>query len=298
MARLALVPRKEHLLSDAFQDFLLSRQASRCTSATLAYYADTAGGFVRWAIAQGVEDPAAIMGQHVRAYIAEVAGRDVSDGTLHCHARATKTFLRFLVAEGYRTDAIPVTLPRVAQKRLPVLNAGELRRLIDAAETVRDTALVLVLADTGVRRAEALALNWGDVDLATTGLVRVRRGKGGKARTVVIGIRTRRALLKLRRSVSHADNDPLFQTGRGRLKASGLRMVLKRTGARAGVTVTAHAMRRTFAVLSLRGGMSAIHLRDLLGHSDFEMVARYARLLEDDLQAAHEAAGPVDRLMG
>lgn len=44
----------------------------------------------------------------------------------------------------------------------------------------RDKAVILLMVDTGLRRAEVIALNWGDVDIAT-GLVRVTRGKGGKA---------------------------------------------------------------------------------------------------------------------
>ncbi|MGA7192614.1 MAG: tyrosine-type recombinase/integrase, partial [Anaerolineales bacterium] len=58
----------------------------------------------------------------------------------------------------------------------------------------RDKALILVMVDTGLRRSEVLNLNWGDVEMIT-GLVRVVRGKGGKARSAVIGAATRRALL-------------------------------------------------------------------------------------------------------
>ena len=50
------------------------------------------------------------------------------------------------------------------------------------------------LVDTGLRCSEASALNWGDVDFKS-GLVRVVREKGGKARSVVAGALTRRALL-------------------------------------------------------------------------------------------------------
>jgi len=175
----------------------LSRRASLCTDASIAYYRDTAGGFVRWAIAQGIEGPTAISGQQVRAYIASVAARGVSDGTVHAHARATKTFLRFLAMEGYRKEAVPVTLPKVAAKRLPVLTPEQVRAVLGACRTARDTALVLLLVDTGLRRAEALSLTWGDVDLES-GIVRLRSGKGRKARTVVAGVTCRRGLLRYR----------------------------------------------------------------------------------------------------
>ena len=77
-------------------------------------------------------------------------------------------------------------MPKVAKKRLPVLSADELSTIVSAARSPRDKALILCLADSGLRRAEVTALNWNDVDFAS-GLVKVRRGKGGKARSAVIG---------------------------------------------------------------------------------------------------------------
>ncbi len=48
----------------------------------------------------------------------------------------------------------------------------------------------MLMVDTGVHPMEACALNWGDVDIKS-GLVRVRRGEGGEARSVVMGITTK-----------------------------------------------------------------------------------------------------------
>lgn len=62
-----------------------------------------------------------------------------------------------------------------------------------------------------------------------------------------------------------------------------------------GLKVTAHALRHTFATLSLRSGMSPLHLQGLLGHADLTMVRRYVQMVEDDLVTAHEKHGPVDR---
>ncbi len=297
MPELKLVPRNEHLLRDAFQDFLLSREASLCSPRTIEYYRDCAGGFVSWAIAQGLDTPEAVKAQHVRAYISRVASRGVNDGTVHCHARATKTFLRFLVAEGYRQAHVSITMPRLSERRLPFLTANELGRVVEACRDARERCIVLMLADTGVRRAELLALNWEDVDL-TTGAVRVEKGKGRKARTVVCGVYTRRALLKYRRTAPHEPTDALF-TARGlcRLKGSGLRSILKRLGARSGMSLTAHALRRTFATLATRGGMNVFYLQALMGHSDLETTRRYVRLVRDDILDAHKQAGPVDHML-
>lgn len=169
-----------------------------------------------------------------------------------------------------------IDLPRVDRKRLPSISAEDAKKLLAVCEKPREKALVLLLLDSGLRRGEASALNWGDMNL-NSGLVRIRRGKGGKARSVVIGATTRRAILRYRRTIPHDINDPVFQSerGGGRLTGSGLRGTLKRLGKRAGVEVTVHAFRRGFAALSLRAGMSPLHLQGLLGHSSLEMVRHY-----------------------
>ena len=50
---------------------------------------------------------------------------------------------------------------------------------------VRDIALIRLLGDCGLRIAEAVALNLGDVDLEHRELV-VQSGKGGKKQTLTM----------------------------------------------------------------------------------------------------------------
>jgi site-specific recombinase XerD len=59
----------------------------------------------------------------------------------------------------------------------------------------------------------------------------------------------------------------------------------------------AHTFRRTFAITALRNGMSVHHLARFMGHEDIHVLRRYLGLVESDLQSAHQAAGPVDRML-
>jgi integrase len=51
---------------------------------------------------------------------------------------------------------------------------------------------------------------------------------------------------------------------------------------RAGVHISPHPLRRTFATLSLRAGMRPMHLQGLLGHTTLEMTRRYTQMVDDD----------------
>ena len=70
-----------------------------------------------------------------------------------------------------------------------------------------------------------------------------------------------------------------------------------RISERAGIKVTPHALRRTFATLSRRSGMDLLELQALMGHASLEMTKRYIEMLEDDLIEAHRKHGPIDRYL-
>lgn len=73
--------------------------------------------------------------------------------------------------------------------------------------------------------------------------------------------------------------------------------MLVRLSQRTGVHVSAHALRRTFVVMSLKGGMSLAHIQGLMGHSSPKMTLHYARLVDDDLLTSHQKHGPVDNFL-
>jgi integrase/recombinase XerD len=285
-------------LNDAYEDFILSRKAEQCSPATLEFYKYTAGKFVSWLEQQGLSSPQEVGARHVREFLALLISQRKSDNTLHDNARAIKTLLRFWHGENYIHAQVTFAMPKVAKKRLPCLSAEELQTIIKACASLRDKAIVFFMGDTGLRRSEVIELKWGDVNMSS-GLVTVKRGKGGTARSTVVGAAARRELLAYRRTIKNtAEDAPLFQSKQGqRLTGWGLRLVFKRLAKRTGIRVTPHAMRRTFVILSLRGDMDVLHLQAMLGHSSLEMVRHYAQLMDEDLIREHKAHSPMDNIL-
>jgi site-specific recombinase XerD len=258
-------------LQDAYTDFILSRQAMLCSPKTIRFYHFTAGRFVKYLEDNGVTEPEGVSARYIRAYLASLASQDLSDSYIHGQARAIKTLTRFWHKEDYISAIPQFDMPTIAKKRLPVLSASQVRKALDACLSLRDKAIIMLLVDTGLRRAEIFALCW------------------------VVGIKTRRALLAYRREIKHGEERPVFQTSQGkRLSPNGLRSALLRVGKRAGVHITPHALRRTFATLSLRAGMNLIQLQAMMGHASLEMTKKYIQMLDEDLLEAHKAHGPID----
>jgi site-specific recombinase XerD len=286
-------------LADPYLDFILSRRAKQCTPVTVLHYENTVRKFILWAEARGVQNCGDITAFMVRQYLAEMTDRGMSDRTCHGHARGIKTFLRFCYRERYIREEVSFDMPKLSKKRLPVLNADQLRQIVAECD-VRDRAIVQLMADTGLRNTEVCSLNWGDINFEN-GLIRIKQGKGQKDRSVVAGATSRRALLSYRRTLKRqADDSPLFQSNYNylnqRLTRTGLLLIYRRLSQKTNIHVTPHAMRRTFVILSLRRNMDVGHIQAMLGHSDLTMVYHYAQLEDEDLIQAHARSGPVDDL--
>jgi integrase len=73
-------------------------------------------------------------------------------------------------------------------------------------------------------------------------------------------------------------------------------MMFRRLSKRTGIVVTAHALRRTFAILALRAGMNPLHLQNLGGWASLDMVQHYAQMVDEDLLQEHKAHSPIDNL--
>jgi site-specific recombinase XerD len=158
----------------------------------------------------------------------------------------------------------------------------------------RDRAIITLLIDTGVRASELCNLRIGDVDFKNHRVLVM--GKGRKERILKIDPRTAQVLWRyLVTRDNRRDSDFLFVTRSNRpINRHNLRHTLKRIGERAGVrNVTVHRFRHTFAIEVLRNHPNAYALQEMLGHETLEMVQRYLRLAQADIERAHEQASPV-----
>jgi integrase len=111
------------------------------------------------------------------------SGRPISKATVHSYMRAINSFLAWARAQG-EAGAARGQLPSMRKRVLDTLSREEVHRMEDAAATERDKLIVRVLADTGMRLGELLALRPADVRLeGGKNMIKVR-GKGDRERLV------------------------------------------------------------------------------------------------------------------
>src|SRR6202035_1090067 len=107
----------------------------------------------------------------------------LSPGTIEGRTAA----LRFLFVKTLRRPYLPDHIPfPKRQRRLPtVLSQEEVARLIASAQNLMHRTMLMMLYATGLRRAELCHLKVGDIDSERM-VIRVRQGKGGRDRDVLL----------------------------------------------------------------------------------------------------------------
>ena len=188
-----------------------------------------------------------------------------------------------------RNPVLKVEPIKHEKKRREPLSSLDLEVLRWKAADVREKALIDFFFSTGCRVSECADVRLSDIDWQLRA-VRIRHGKGNKARTVYFNAEAEvsmREYLKTR-----TDNtDALFVSCRAphqQLKAHALENIVKKTAKRAGLRVFPHKLRHTFATSGLRGGMPLEKLQALLGHEDPRTTLIYAKLNQQDLRLEHQ----------
>jgi site-specific recombinase XerD len=105
-------------IEQAFQDFLLSREAKFCTPDTLRFYHDTTAKLVEWLIERGLTRARQITVPLVQEYLAEVRARGVKDATVHAHARGARAFLTWMHQAGSIHNKIAAARKQADPKRI------------------------------------------------------------------------------------------------------------------------------------------------------------------------------------
>jgi integrase/recombinase XerC len=239
-----------------------------------------------------------------RAFLAKAAQAGDINATRARKLSALKTFFRYLKARHGADNTALMLISRPRPKRpLPKALSPEDAKTVahdigeasdNAAIQARDVALMTLLYGAGLRIAEALNINIGDLPAADNAL-RVT-GKGEKQRIVPLLPAVRNAIadwLKLHPNPGRAE--PLFVGARGgRLNAGVAQKALRdfRRLANLPEHATPHALRHSFATHLLAGGADLRSIQELLGHASLSTTQRYTDVDTAQLMEVWKRAHP------
>jgi site-specific recombinase XerD len=238
--------------------------------------------------------PLAELGRdQLRTYVEEITGRGMSASWVGYQISALSFLYRRTLG---RPDVVSfLSYPRRTRPLPTVLSVEEVGALLGAIRVARYQAIAMVLYGAGLRISEALALEVSDIDGAR-GVIRVRHGKGDKAREAKLSP-TLHAWLRQYWARERPPKPYLFashKTGKPPLQVT-VGAALSDAAKHAWITkrVTPHMLRHSFATHLLEQGTDVRVVGALLGHASLQSTAHYARVTE---KLVRQTPSPLDLL--
>jgi site-specific recombinase XerD len=121
--------------------------------------------------------------EELRTFVAELGASGIGASCLKVHLAGLKFLYEKTLARPQ--EVAWMSWPQAPRGLPRVLGAGEVVALLGAMRSPIYRTIALVMYGAGLRISEAIQLEVGDID-AARGVIRVRRGKGGKSREVML----------------------------------------------------------------------------------------------------------------
>ncbi|MBW5466261.1 tyrosine-type recombinase/integrase [Brevibacillus formosus] len=241
----------------------------------------------------------------------EIEGQALSPTTVAIRLRTLRTMFNFWSAERM-LDINPVANlkpPKEDEDEIEAFTDEQLRLLLATPDTrtfagFRDRTLYMLLADSGLRIQEALALTSEHIDIKSRCIhLSAAMNKNRKPRIVPVSADVMRLLFELmtENKAYFPEATHLFITAYGDpLTSDTVRKRLTRYGIEAGidgdVRVSPHTFRHYFCKTYLLNGGDLFSLQRIVGHSNITTTRKYIQMNDENVRAQHAQFSPIIRL--
>jgi site-specific recombinase XerD len=257
-------------------------------------YINDLQGFIEFAKKAGVLHAKEAGLPIVEHFIAGLEHKGYSSLTRKRKVVAIRSFFSFLYQDGYihNNIASKIILPFTETTTPHVLTQVECDQLRAAcSESVRDSAIVELLLQTGIKLSELTRLTLNDIDLDKSdgggnsqwGDIRILGKRGKKERMIPLNNTARVALKNYLKVREKAENSILFLNRFGEpVSDRGVQKMLRKYLKRAGIgNASIHTLRHTFGVSHLANGTDLKTIQEIMGLKDVRSTTAYVALTRE-----------------
>ena len=267
--------------------FLSAKRIEGCSEKSLTYYRKTIETMLK-KVGKGIMH---IATDDLRSYLTTYQlEKQSSKVTIDNIRRILSSFFSWLEDEDYilKSPVRRIHKVKTATTIKETYSDEALETMRDNCETLRDLALIDMLASTGMRVGELVLLNREDINFEERECVVF--GKGSKERMVYFDARTKIHLQNYLAERTDTNN-ALFVSLKApheRLQIGGVEYRLRELGKRLSLPrVHPHKFRRTLATMAIDKGMPVEQLQRLLGHQRIDTTLQYAMVKQSNVKLAH-----------
>jgi site-specific recombinase XerD len=248
----------------------------------------------RFVAVVGDRPPGAILFRDVDRFVADQLAWGLQPATINRRLAAVMSLYAFLSDEdpALVCPVLPHRHGLKERRRLPrPVQHDDLTRFFAAIDDPRDQAMFLLMLRCGLRISEVACLQLAGLFLEEPHPRLVAHGKGSKERSVYVSPQAERALRAyLSRRPSHpSDFVFLSYLGDG-LSTTAIHKRLMTYRQLAGVQLSAHRLRHSFANDLLTADVPVTTIQKLLGHRWLETTQTYVEANDPQVQADYYAA--------
>jgi site-specific recombinase XerD len=237
--------------------------------------------------------PSRITPQDADRYVAHSLKKGHSPSTINRRLSALRTFYYFLSITEDVITACPVLSRHRLRKSYPLprdVKDSDVETIITQIDSPRDKAMFLLMLDCGLRVSEVHHFSLDNLHFGHPPHV-VVHGKGGKQRIVYLSPPAQKALERWLDSRPVSNDRAVFISEHGkRLTVSGIQYLLRGYCKKAGIKLTAHQFRHTFARHMAEAKLPLTSLQALLGHKSVRTTQIYVHLADQHLQGEYDRA--------
>jgi len=209
---------------------------------------------------------------HIEAYLAQITSSGLKPSTVSAHISALKSFFNYLADREIITTnpTAKIRRPRLPRAIREAATPAQVQALLDAPKPPHRQAMLLLMADSGLRVNEVATLQISHLD-PDHHLVTVI-GKGNKVRQVPVAPSTAGILASCvaeLRSIDYLDDWIFPGTGGSHTSPDSIHSYMERLCKRAGIPkVTPHQLRHYAATQMLTHGANLKAVSKILGHAN------------------------------